>query len=143
MKRLILTILLSVVLFSGIGCAESKASEEVQEKAKVLALKLDSLQLQLGKIITDPKGIDKLAFEETSKQIREVQESYNELKASGASWFDIGRGAVGGVLGRTALHGLRALLMLYLPAGLGGIAIRGLSLILGGSGSATDKDKKG
>ena len=88
---------------------------------------------------TNPDGIDKKGFEETTQKIREVSESLSDLKDSGGSWFDIGKGAVGGIFGRTLLHGLRGLLVAYLPGGLGSVAIAGLGLFLGGS---SGKDKK-
>jgi hypothetical protein len=140
MKKTISILLLIAMSFMTIGCMESKADAETQAKSKEVTQSIDALQMQLGKILSNPDGIDQKAYADTMVKIADARQALVELKASGASWFTIGKGALGGVLGRTALHGVRALIIAFIPGSIGVGITSLLSLVLGGSAASAKKE---
>lgn len=146
MKKQAITKLLSIILFLGlsfglVSCLETKQDPEKELKSKELTAKTDALHLKLGKLMADPNGINPKAVEETLKSIRDTTQALSDLKSNGGSWYDIGKGALVGVFGRTLLHTLRTALIAFFPVS-GGGGIAGLiGMALGGSGTGSDKKK--
>ena len=145
MKKQSITRLLSIILFLGLSfglmsCLEQSDDPEKEVKVKELTEKTDAAQLKLGKLLTSPDGIDQKAVQETLQSIAETSKALSDLKDSGGSWYDIGKGALGGVFGRTLLHAVRAALIAFFPASGGGMIAGVLGLALGGSGTGRKKD---
>lgn len=144
MKKIAVTRILSIILFlavsfSLVSCFEDDQNKEKEGKVKELTQKTDAAQLKLGKLLTNPEGIDQKAVEDTLKTINETSKALADLKDSGGSWYDIGKGALGGVFGRTLLHAVRAALVAFLPTSGGGVIASLLGLALGGSGTGDKK----
>ena len=141
LKHLIGVLFFITLSFGTISCMQNGENADIQAKAAELTKELDSLQLILGKLLSDPNGIDKEAVSATMKEIVDTREAYEDLKNSGASWYDIGKGALGGVLGRTVVHGLRAAIMAYFPGPIGAGIAGLLGMALGGSVSTRKEEE--
>lgn len=144
-KQKALLRLLSVTLFISlsmgmVSCMKSNSSAETKEKTKQFTVRIDDAQLELGKALSNPNGIDQKAVDSALAKIQAARLAYDELKDSGASWYDIGQGALGGIMGRTAVHALRAAVMAYFTGPLGVIVSSGLGMLLGGSGTARKEE---
>ncbi len=142
MKKFIISTLLICSLFAVVGCGSSENKAEIEAKTKELTVKMDAFQLQIGKILTDPKGIDQKALKDTLALAADTRAAISDLSDSGANWYDITQGALGGLLGRSALHGVRALIMAYLPGPVGTGIVTLLGMVLGGSSHGTEDKKK-
>lgn len=142
LKRVFSIILMITLSFGAMSCYGEKASEETIEKKKVFTKTIDDSQLELGKALTNPNGIDEAAVEAILKRIKDARTAYDDLKDGGASWLDIGKGAMGGIMGRTLVHGVRSVISLYLPGPIGMGLTWGLSLLLGGSGTGRKEEDK-
>ncbi len=145
MKKQAITRLLSITLFLGlsfglISCLGQADNPEKEEKIQELTMKVDAAELQLLQLLTSPNGIDKEAVQDTLKSMRETNQAILDLKETGGSWWDIGKGALGGVFGRTLLHAARAALIAFFPATAGGGIASVFGLMLGGSGTGGKKD---
>ena len=121
--------------FGCISCLGGENTPEKQEKVKVLEMKVDAAYAELGKVITEKEATPE-AIQTATKAVREANDALDAVKDSGGSWWDIGKGALGGVFGRTILHAARMAIVAYFPGTIGTAVAGILGMSLGGSGAA-------
>ncbi len=139
MKKHTITRLLSITLFLAlsiglVSCLGAESDPQKEGKVKELTLKVQAAEIQLVDLLTNPNGVDKKAVQDTLQSMRETNQALLDLKESGGSWWDIGKGALGGVFGRTLLHAAKAALVAFFPATAGGGIASLFGFLLGGSG---------
>lgn len=154
MKKQAITRLVSILLIMSlsiglVSCYGETVDTEKEIKTKEFTVKIDALESKLKKLLTDPNASDPEKVQETLKTILETNQALQDakqalvdLKASGGSWYDIGKGALGGIFGRTLLHAVRTALIAFFPGSAGGGLAMMLTMILGGSGPGADNKKK-
>lgn len=130
--------------FAVTGCSSQDLTDV--QKARVAELEKANKELadKLGDVLAKAKvgtatlgeiaDVTKLVTEQTKRNVEEIK----SIKAEGGSTAAAIWGAIGGTLGRSAIHALK----IAVPAGLpgGGLLSGVLSLILGGSGTSKPKD---